>query len=193
MTSIILILILICGIAALIMLSRPKKKKTAVVTKRSMTAMSKLAMVEADVKSLIVAIDDDRSQGGSLIGWMQKDRFYIESLKATVKASVNMEDFSEEQIQIDPIHNTITLKLPLPTVEKANILQEDSNVIWKKGDDFSIDELFRFRRQKQAEIDKDPKIHRAIIEQAKQNTEEFFTAWLKTMGYADANILFEKK
>ena len=191
MKEVILILILLAGISAIVFLAHPKKKKIAVVTKRSMTAMSKLAMVEATVKSLIVVIDDDKTQG-RILGWLQKDRYYIESIIATIKASVNMDDFSEENVKKDPVQNTITITLPSPKVEKANILQEKSKVIWKKGAEFKNEELFKYRKEKQEDIDKDEKIQQTIIDQAKQNTEEFFVAWLKTMGYSDANINFMK-
>ena len=178
----------------MIILGRPKKRKeVARVSKRSITAMSKLATVEATVKSLVVAIDDDKKQG-KLLGWMMRDRYYIETMVATVKATVNMEQFSDDQTKIDSVQRIISITLPQPTVEKANILQEKSTVVWKKGTlgkDFKTEELINFRKQKQNEIDSDPKIQQAVIQQAKQNTEEFFVAWLKTMGYTDANIYFK--
>ena len=191
MKEVILIIIVLAGIVAMIYLGRPKKKKNVIVSKRTLSPMSKLATVEATVKTLIVAIDDDRKQG-AVLGWFIRDRYYIESMTATVKASVDMEDFSEENIMTNAIQNTISITLPYPKVEKANILQEKSMVIWKRGNDFSFEEIFDYRKQKQEELDNDMKIQQTIIDQAKQNTEEFFVAWLKTMGFNDATINFKK-
>ena len=191
MKEVILIIIALAGIVAMIYLGRPKKKKNVIVSKRTLTPMSKLATVEATVKTLIVAIDDDRKQG-AVLGLFIRDRYYIESMTATVKASVDMEDFSEENIKTNATQNTISITLPYPKVEKANILQEKSMVIWKRGGDFSFEEIFDYRKQKQEELDNDTKIQQTIIDQAKQNTEEFFVAWLKTMGFNDATINFKK-
>lgn len=191
MKELILFFVLLVGITTIIILGKPKKKKEVIVSKRSMSPISKLATVEATVKSLIVAIDDERNRG-PLLGLFRRDRYYIETMVSTIRGLVNMEDFSEENIKKDAVQNTITITLPTPKVEKANILQEKSSVVWKKGGEFSVQELFEYRKQKQDDLDNDKKIQQIIIEQAKQNTEEFFVVWFKTMGFADASINFEK-
>ena len=194
MKEIILIVILLAGIVAIFKLGKPKKKKNITISKRALTSMSKLATVEATIKSLVVAIDDDDKQfGGTVLGWLTKDRYYVESVISTVKASVSMDDFSDENVKINPLQNTVTINLPYPKVEKANFLGEKSEVIWKKGGEFEVKELRDFREQKENDINNDPKIHKIVEDQAKQNTEEFFVALLKTMGFADANINFKKE
>ena len=194
MKEIILIVILLAGIVAIFKLGKPKKRKNITISKRALTSMSKLATVEATIKSLVVAIDDDDKQfGGTVLGWLTKDRYYVESVISTVKASVSMDDFSDENVKINPLQNTVTINLPYPKVEKANFLGEKSEVIWKKGGEFEVKELRDFREQKENDINNDPKIHKIVEDQAKQNTEEFFVALLKTMGFADANINFKKE
>ena len=197
MKEIILIVILLAGIVAIFKLGKPKKKKEEdiqPVTRQKLTVQSQLDIVEATVKSLVICIDDDEKQfGGKVLGWLTKDRYYIESIVATIRASVDMEDFSEDDIKQDNLHKTITINLPCPTVGKVNFPTEKGEVIWKKGGKFEPDEVNELRKQKQKDINEDKEIRDIIMKRAKQNAQNIFRSKLINLGFADANIYFKKE
>ncbi len=195
MKEIILIAILLAGIVAIFLLGKPKKKKEEdiqPVTRQKLTTKNQLDIVEATVKSLVICKDDDEKQGGALIGWMFKDRYYIESIVATIRASVDMEDFTEDDIKQNNLNKTITIKVPCPTLGEANFPQEKNEIIWKKGGKFEPEEVEELRKQKQKEINQDKKIRDIVLMQAKQNAENFFKSRLIYLGFNDANINFKK-
>ena len=121
------------------------------------------------------------------------DRKILFSCRATLKAGLDMSQFTDDDVQISPDHRSITITLAQPRLLNLNINPKDIRVEYENVD------LFRSRftaEDRQKLLVQGEKAIRAdinsigILDDARKNATQFFQTALENMGYEKVTIKF---
>lgn len=145
--------------------------------------MAQLGTVEYTISKLIIADDDAFYTFG--------DRKVIFSCKATLKAGIDIKDFTKDDIVIHD--NAVTVNLPEPTILSMNMPIEDIKCEYMKVDilrqDFDTDDRNQLLVQGEESIRADIASY-GIIDKAKENATIFFESLLNQVGFENVNVVF---
>lgn len=121
------------------------------------------------------------------------DKKILFSVKATIKAGIDLEKIADENIVVDG--RRITLVLPHAEVQTINIRPRDITVAYSKVSalrtQYSQKEYDQILRAGELAIKTDQNLRSSILAEAESNAKEFFELLLKSSGYKDITILFQ--
>lgn len=152
----------------------------------TMTEMAEIGTVEYTISKIIKASDSKFYTIG--------DRKILFSCSATMKAGVDMTNFSAEQVVIKD--KEITINLPKPKVLSFNMPPEKAKLEYEKVGalrfDFTAEDRNNLLRQGEEDILADaPNL--GILEDAENNARMFFEALLSQVGFEKINVVFNEE
>ena len=151
-----------------------------------LTEMAEIGTVEYTISKIIKASDTKFYTIG--------DRKILFSCSATMKAGVDMTNFSAEQVVIKD--KEITINLPKPRVLSFNMPPEKAKLEYEKVGalrfDFTAEDRNNLLRQGEKDILADaPNL--GILEDAEANAKMFFEALLAQVGFEKINVVFNEE
>lgn len=152
-----------------------------------LVSMAELGTVEYTVTKVVKA--QDTSFWANI-----SDRTILLSATATVKAGVDLSNFSTSNTKIDEQKKSITLTLPHVKKVTLNMPPENIELVYVKigpfRSEFTAQERQRYLRLAERAIRKEvPQM--GICAEAERNTTQLFTLMLKQIGFEEINIAFE--
>ena len=152
----------------------------------TMTEMAEIGTVEYTISKIIKASDSKFYTIG--------DRKILFSCSATMKAGVDMTNFSVDQVKIKD--KEITINLPKPRVLSFNMPPEKTKLEYEKVGalrfDFTAEDRNNLLRQGEEDILADaPNL--GILEDAENNARMFFEALLSQVGFEKINVVFNEE
>ena len=146
---------------------------------------AELGTVEYTVRQIIRNSDDSWSFFG--------DRKVLFSVKATLKAGIDLDKLSEEDIRVRG--ERIALTLPQPEIVALNIKPDDIKLAYAKvsalRSEYTQKEYDEILTAGEKSIRNDETLRANIIEDAKANAIEFFEILLRASGYTEIEIDFK--
>ena len=151
-------------------------------------ACAELGTVEYTVTKLIMANDNDFYKFG--------DRKIIFSCRTTMKAGIDLKDFTKDDAKISDGGKTVTINLPQPKVLSFNMAAEDIKLEYSKisgmRTGFDTDERNDLLKQGEKDI-LDDAANLGIFDDAKENATDFFKALLAHGGFENINVCFKEE
>lgn len=183
MKKICFISILFVG-ALLCSCSNKEKKLDEALSKA--VACAELGTVEYTITKLIMTNDDALYKFG--------DRKIIFSCRTTMKAGIDLKEFTKEDVSVSNDGKTVVVNLPQPKILSFNMAAEDIKLEYSKvtgmRTSFNTDERNDLLKQGEKAIIEDaPNL--GIYDDAKKNATDFFKALLAQCGYANVNVCFK--
>ena len=152
----------------------------------TLTEMAELGTVEYTISKIIKASDEAFYTIG--------ERKILFSCCATMKAGIDLKDFSAENVKIDS-DKEVTVTLPAPKVLAFNMPSEQVKLEYEKVGalrfDFTAEERNKLLKQGEEAILADAE-NLGILADAEKNAKAFFEAMLKQIGFEKVNINFNK-
>ena len=177
------LLISLAMVALLITGCGKSPKKVAMEKFGVVTEMSELGTVEYTIAKIIKASDTKFYTIG--------DRKILVSCRATMKAGIDMAEFSKKDVKIKG--KEITITLPQPKVLAFNMPPEQAKLEYEKVGalrfDFTAEDRNNLLRQGEEAILADA-ANLGILEDAKKNAKMFFEALLAQAGFEEINVEF---
>lgn len=175
-------------LALLLLCSCNNKEKQLDKAIDKAVACAELGTVEYTVTKLIIANDNDFYKLG--------DRKIIFSCRTTMKAGIDLKDFTKEDVEVSDKGQTVTINLPQPKVLSFNMSAEDIKLEYSKVSGlrtgFNTDERNSLLKQgEKAIMDDAPNL--GIYEDAKENATDFFKALLAHSGFENINVCFKEE
>ena len=148
-----------------------------------LTEMSELGTVEYTIAKIIKASDTKFYTMG--------ERKILFSCCATMKAGIDLSEFSKDQVKVKG--KQITITLPQPKVLSFNMPPELAKLEYEKVGalrfDFTAEDRNNLLRQGEAAILADA-ANLGILDDAKKNAQMFFEALLAQVGFDKINVEF---
>ena len=123
------------------------------------------------------------------------DRKVLFSVKAKVKAGIDLDKMTDEDVKVKG--NSIKLTLPKPEIVALNIKPNDIKLEYSKvstlRSEYSQKENDEILRAGEESIRTDEALRTSIIADAETNASEFFEILLRGSGFTDIKIAFEAK
>ena len=172
-------------IAGVLLASCNRSKSLAEEALAKIPSAAELGTVEYVITKLVKTSDTAFYKFG--------DRKIIFSCKATMKAGVDMMDFTKEDVKFSG--KDITITLPQPKVLAFNMSPEDIKLEYSKVSgmrmEFDTEDRMNLLQQGEKAILDDSE-NLGIITDAKKNAEEFFKMLLSHCGFENINICFKE-
>lgn len=149
-------------------------------------ACAELGTVEYTITKLIMVDDDALYKFG--------DRKIIFSCRTTMKAGIDLKEFTKEDVVVSKDGNTVVVNLPQPKVLSFNMSADDIKLEYAKVSglrtDFNTNERNDLLKQgEKAILDDAPNL--GIFDDAKENATDFFKALLAQCGYTNVDVCFK--
>ena len=123
------------------------------------------------------------------------DRKVLFSVKAKVKAGIDLDKMTDEDVKVKG--NSIKLTLPKPEIVALNIKPNDIKLEYSKvstlRSEYSQKEYDEILRAGEESIRTDESLRNSIIADAEANASEFFEILLRGSGFTDIKIMFDTK
>ena len=152
----------------------------------SMSEMAELGTVEYTITKIVKANDEAVYKFG--------DRKIIFSSKATMKAGIDLADFSRQNISVDEKTKSAMVTLPKPELLSFNMPPEDTHVVYQKigmvRSNFSTAERLLLLTQGERAILNDID-NLGIMEDAEENARQFFVTMLTQVGFENITVKFQ--
>ena len=146
---------------------------------------AELGTVEYTVRQIIRNSDETWQLFG--------DRKVLFSCKATMKAGIDLQKVTEDDIQVHD--KSVHLALPHAQVQTVNIQPSDIHVAYSKvsflRQDYSQQEYDAILRAGEYSIKADQTIRQSLLADAEQNAREFFELMLRAQGFEEIDIIFK--
>lgn len=173
-------------IAGIIFCSCDNKEKQLDKALSKAVACAELGTVEYTITKLIITNDDAFYKFG--------DRKIIFSCRTTMKAGIDLKEFTKEDVKVSEDKKNVEVNLPYPKILSFNMAAEDVKLEYSKVSglrtDFNTDERNDLLKQgEKAILDDAP--NWGIYEDAKENASDFFKALLANCGFENVNISFK--
>lgn len=156
---------------------------------KTMDGVTQLGTVEYTIKKL-VRVDHDAFYK---IG----ERKIIFSCKSYMKAGIDLDKFSAEDIKVDKKNKTINIELPQAEILSFNMPIEDAVLEYESvsgiRSDFTADDRMNFLTQGEKNILGDSVLMRSIMQDAENNATLFFEALFARVGAENINITFKNE
>lgn len=169
-------------ITALLICSACHKDETKDI--RYKIKKAELSTVEYTVRQIIRNSDET----WKLLG----DKKVLLSVKATVKAGIDLEQVTDSDIKIDGKKARLTL--PKAKIMTINIKPKDITIAYSKvgalRKKYSQKEIDEILRAGEYAIRTDQDLRQSIISEAENNAKDFFELLLKSNGFNDIEITF---
>jgi len=188
-----LAMFLLCGSSCSQVEITPKDKAEASVT-RTIQKCSRLSTAEFHVKKLILHKDDTKVKGSMFgskfsVKMPGSERKIAIPVSATLKAYVDFENFSDDNVKKENGKLEITLPDPVVEITSTRINHEDiKRSVSLFRSNFSDEEFTNYTKQgREAIIASIPEL--GILEMAKDNAAQTLIPLLKKMGYDEGDIV----
>lgn len=154
-----------------------------ITTKAQGFASSELGAVEYTVTKNVVS--------DNTFWYSFGDRKIVFSVKATLKAGLDLDSFCDENVIIEG--KNVTLNLPKPKLISLDMKPDDTKLEYEKVDcfrsNFSAEDRNKILQLGEESIRKSIETI-GIIEDAEENARGYLTSFLKMMGYNEITINF---
>lgn len=151
----------------------------------TISEMSELGTVEYTISKIIKANDNSFYTIG--------DRKILFSCKSTMKAGIDLTDFSLDSVKVDKATNIVEVNLPKPKVLSFNMPAEQVTLEYQKvgtlRSDFTAENRNALLKQAEEEIIADAE-NLGILKDAEQNARLFFEALFLQIGIEKVVINF---
>ena len=152
----------------------------------SMSEMAELGTVEYTITKIVKASDEAVYKFG--------DRKIIFSSKATLKAGIDLTNFSRQNISVDEKTKSAMVTLPKPELLSFNMPPEDTHLVYQKigmvRSNFSTAERLLLLTQGERAILNDIE-NLGIMEDAEENARQFFVTMLAQVGFENITVKFQ--
>ncbi len=153
---------------------------------RTKIKKAELGTVEYTVRQIIRNSDESWQFFG--------DRKVLFSVKATLKAGIDLDKLAEEDIEVTG--DRIQVRLPMPEILSLNIRPDDIKLEYSKvsslRSDYTQQEYDQILAAGEQEIRNDNALKNSILNDAKASAEEFFEILLHGSGFSEVEILFKE-
>lgn len=148
---------------------------------------AELGTVEYTVRQIIRNSDESWKLFG--------DRKVLFSVKAKVKAGIDMDKMKDDDVRVRG--KSIKMTLPEPKIVALNIKPDDVKLEYSKvsalRSEYSQKEYDEILKAGEKSIRNDAALRNSIIADAEENAREFFEVLLRGSGFTDINISFDTK
>ena len=163
----------------------PRKKAAPQLSARTLKDLAELATVEYSVTKIVSYKD---------VAWYG-DRKILFEAAATVKAGIDLNELSEQDIQVANDAN-VAITLPAPKILLFNMKPENMREIFNESgilrSDFSNQEKDDLLSQGEKDIR--AKVARMdILQRAGRNAKTLVESWLKKTGFTSVQVTFRGK
>lgn len=145
---------------------------------------AELGTVEYTVRQIIRNSDET----WKLMG----DKKVLFSVKATMKAGIDLEQVTDDDIKVDG--KQVRLTLPHAQVHATNIRPNDITVVYYKVGalrrNYTQKEYDEIMRAGEYAIRSDQTLRKSILAEAESNAKDFFELMLKSNGFEETEIRF---
>lgn len=154
----------------------------------TMVESAELGTVEYTVKKIVKAED---------VGEWYKvgDRKILFSVTAYLKAGIDLDGFTKENVSVNELTNTISVTLPHARLLSFNMPAEEEKLEYQKygtfRQEFSTGERNELLKQGEQSIREDENLINNMISSAEKHAEDFFKAMLSNLGYQNIEITFK--
>jgi hypothetical protein len=150
-----------------------------------MEGVSQLGTVEYTITKL-VKLDDNAFY---TIG----DRKILFSCRAYMKAGINLDEFTAENIEINKSANSVDITLPQPKILSLNMPLEEVKLEYESvgffRSNFTVEDRNYFLKQGEEDILQDVE-NLGILTDARKNAEMFFKSLFAQLGFEIINVKF---
>ena len=155
---------------------------------QELTEMSELGTTEYTITKIVKASDASWYKVG--------DRKILFTCKATLKAGIDLSQFSSTDVLINEEQKSVKVTLPKAKLLSLNMPAEEAKLAYEKvsltRSDFSAEERSNLLKQGEESIlESVPSL--GILEEAEKNAASFFKAMLKQAGFNNITIGFAQK
>ncbi|MBQ9193610.1 MAG: DUF4230 domain-containing protein [Bacteroidales bacterium] len=153
----------------------------------AISAMRQLSLVEYRVRKIVKADDEGE--------WYKiGDRKILLSCTAYLKAGIDLTGFSADDVDIDRLDGSVTVRLPHATLLSMDIpaseIREEFGQVTLLRSSFTAEERNALLRQGEKQIrDSVPSL--GILEKAEENARRFFESVFSKMGFTSVEVVFE--
>lgn len=181
------LVLFISGLALLGMFScKPKEDDSLNKRIMGIESTGELGTVEYTITKIIKANDQKWYKNG--------DRKILFTSEAYVKAGVDLQEFSMNNVTINKEEKTVSVVLPKAKVLSFNMPPEKIDIVFSNisgsRKDFSIEEMNDLKIQAENAIREDiPNM--GILQDAENNAKGFFRVLLTQLGFETITIKFE--
>ncbi len=161
---------------------------------KGISLCSELATVEYKVKLVHIEKDENKileffNNITSVIGWnLDRERSMAIVSTATIKAGINLKDFSPDKVSARG--KSITVNLPRPELFEPNITVNGCHLyVGKLRKNINLEEIHNAEQETKEELNNYLQ-HSDILTVSQENAREFFEAFLKRLGYTSITIHF---
>ncbi len=179
---------LLFSVFALLGMLSCKQEKEDPLSKKIMgiESLAELGTVEYTVTKVIKAQDD--------LWYKYGDRKILYSSVAYIKAGIDLQDFSMNNVTFDKETKSVFVTLPKARVLSFNMPMEKIRCVFSKTSgtrkDFTIEESRNLYEQAEKAIREDiPNM--GILQDAENNAKGFFRVLLSQLGFENITIKFE--
>jgi hypothetical protein len=167
-------------------LAVPRKKTPPNVGVRTLKDLAELATVEYSVTKIVSYKD---------VAWYG-DRKILFEAAATVKAGIDLNELTENDIKEEADDDAVTITLPAPKILLFNMKPENMREIFNESgilrSDFSNQEKDGLLSQGEKDIR--VKVGQMdILQRAARNARILIESWLKKTGFTAVHIVFREK
>ena len=152
----------------------------------AISSMKQLSLVEYRVRKIVKADDEGP--------WYKiGDRKILLSCTAYLKAGIDLEGFSPEDVDISLSAESVTVTIPHAILLSLDIpaseIREEYDHVTMLRSSFSVEERNALLRQGEKQIrDSVPSL--GILEKADENARRFFESVFAKMGFASVEVVF---
>lgn len=179
---------LLCGTVMLLSCSGTRLEKATRDSLRELSEQGELVTCEYTVSKVVKADD--------MVPWKIGERKILFSIRAYVRAGVDLGAYDPAKTIIDPTRKSIMLVLPAPKLLSVDIpaeqIREEYSHVTGLRDPFSAEERRDLLRQGEA-IVRAQAPRMGILRDARLNAQTYFETLLGRLGYEDINVYFEFK
>lgn len=153
----------------------------------NISKMAELGTVEYTITKIVKA--------NNKVFYKIGDRKILFSCKATMKAGIDLNNFSADNVKINNEKKSVKVILPKAQVLAFNMPPEKAQLVYQKVSglrhDFTVEERNELLRQGEENILTDIE-NLGILEEAEKNAKSFFETLLTQMGFSTITIDFDR-
>lgn len=181
----------LCGITLLMILSACNKNELnssePKTQMKDLTELAELGTVEYTITKNIKANDN---QAFYKFG----DRKILFSVKAFMKAGIDLKDFSNDKVKMDESDNSVTVTLPKASILSLNLPPEDAKVVYEsvgtfRGKFSAADRTALLQQGEKAIMESVEEL--GILDEAESNARQFVKAFFSQAGFNNVTVKFE--
>lgn len=147
---------------------------------------AELSTVEYTVRQVV-----RHSDVANLLG----NRKALFTCKATIKAGIDLDELTDEDVRING--TSIAVTLPAPKIMSFKMNRNDALMVYSNVStlrkDFSQQEVTQILSEGEKEIRNNKELNEKILSDARSNAEEFMEILLAQSGFTRVKITFSEK